>query len=102
VGDNNTGSLYLFRLNQSRDGFVLENELADLVAEPGEEAPLVFGRGFRITTEIQIGPEGALYLSSLARNEIYRITLIPEPGTAAILGLGLLGLALLRRRSTRS
>ena len=78
VGDNNTGSLYLFRLNGARDGFALSGDLADLVADGAERAKLLFGSNFFVTTDIEVGPDGA--------------------GTLA---LGLLSLAALRRRARR-
>ncbi len=66
VGDNNTGRLYLLRLNANRTGFVLTGGLADLVADTGAEtASLVFGRNFGTVTDLQIGPDGALYVTSL-------------------------------------
>lgn len=98
VGDNNTGSLYLFRLNGARDGFVLSGDLADLVADTGERAQLVFGSGFSVTTGIEVGPDGALYVLSLGQNRIYRIVPIPEPASGATLALGLVALTFLRRR----
>jgi len=104
VGDNNTGSLYLFRLNGARDGFVLSGNLADLVADGAERTQLLFGSNFSITTDIEVGPDGAVYVLSLGQNRFYRITAIPEPGTAGTFALGLFGLAALRRarRSGRS
>lgn len=97
VGDNNTGSLYLFRLNGARDGFDLSGNLADLVADGAERTQLLFGSGFFVTTDVEVGPDGAVYVLSLAQNGFYRITAIPEPGTAGTFALGLLGLAALRR-----
>jgi glucose/arabinose dehydrogenase len=96
VGDHNTGSLYLFRLNGARDGFDLSGDLADMVADGDERLQLVFGSNFWSTTGIEVGPDGAVYLLSYRRDSIYRITAIPEPGTAGTLALGLLGLAALR------
>jgi glucose/arabinose dehydrogenase len=100
VGDNNTGSLYLFRLNGARDGFELSGDLADLVADDAaERMQLIFGSGFVVTTDMQVGPDGALYVLSYVDSRVYRIAVIPEPGTAGALALGLLGLAALRRRA---
>jgi glucose/arabinose dehydrogenase len=97
VGDNNTGSLYLFRLNSARDGFELSGDLADMVADGAERAQLLFGSNFFVTTDIEIGPDGAVYVLSLSQDRFYRITAIPEPGSAGAFALGLLGLAALRR-----
>ena len=103
VGDNNTGALYLLRLNQTRDGFVLSGDLADLVADSAAERDrLAFGQGFGVVTGIEAGPDGALYVLSLSGHAIYRLAPVPEPTSAAMLAQGLLLLALLagRRRGT--
>ena len=61
VGDNNTGQLYLLRLNASRTGFVLTGDLADLVANtPHEANSLAFGHKFGTITDLELGPDGAL------------------------------------------
>lgn len=92
VGDNNTGRLYLLRLNANRTGFVLDGDLADLVADNGAEAALLeFGHNFGTTTDLQIGPDGALYVTSLTDGKVYRIAPlpVPEPQTWAMFGVGL-------------
>jgi hypothetical protein len=93
--------LYLLRLNAARDGFVLTGNLADLVADNGtEQGEIVFGSGFPTVTGLQVGPDGALYVSSYGAGTIYRIAPIPEPATWAVLlaGLLLLGMVVHRRR----
>ena len=86
----NAGRLWLLRLNPARDGFVTSGGLADLVADgESERATIAFGSGFGITTSIQVGPDGALYVMSLENGAIYRI--VPEPTgllpTVAVVGL---------------
>jgi aldose sugar dehydrogenase len=102
VGDNNNGNLYLFRLNAGRTGFVLTGGLADLVADSvAERDAVTFGTGFGAVTDIQIGPEGAVYVTSIGDGTIYKI--LPEPSTAVMLLVGSLALAVGRRlRGIRS
>jgi glucose/arabinose dehydrogenase len=78
----NRGHLYRFRLNEERTKFVFQDErLRDKVADntatddqtEGEE--ILWGLNFGIVTDIQAGPDGALYLvgpSSGAIRKIYR------------------------------
>jgi glucose/arabinose dehydrogenase len=92
VGDANNGNLYLFRLNTARTGFVLTGDLADLVADNVTEQNLSrFGQGFGSVTDIQIGPEGAVYVTSIGDGTVYKI--LPEPSTAVMLLVGSLALA---------
>ena len=75
VGDCNTGRLYKFTLNQDRDGFVFDTPgLADSIAnraDPVDE--IVFGQDFICITDIKVGPDGLLYVTSLVQNAIFRI-----------------------------
>ena len=73
VGDVNTGSLYHFKLNQQRDGLTLTGALADKVANTLQESQqVVFGQGFGTITDLQVGPDGYLYVLTFGGN-IYRI-----------------------------
>jgi glucose/arabinose dehydrogenase len=102
VGENNNARLRLFRLNAARDGFVLSGLLADQVLDPGDPS-LVFGDGFSVTTDIQVGPDGAVYIATLGNGQIVRIAPVPEPKVWALSLAGLLVVlwAVFRRRSGR-
>jgi glucose/arabinose dehydrogenase len=98
VGDNNTRALYLLTLNDNRDGFDLEGALSDGIADStNERNALRIGTDFGVVTDIQVGPDGGVYVLSLSNNAVYRIT--PEPGSAAMLALAVP--MLLRRRRKR-
>jgi glucose/arabinose dehydrogenase len=75
VGDCNTGNLYRFRLDPSRTEFVFSSPaLADKVLNVGEPmAEILFGTGFGCITDIEVGPDGLIYIVSLSEERIYRI-----------------------------
>ncbi len=96
VGDIVPDRLYAFTLNDSRTGFELPGDLADEVIDFGDPlSPILFGTGSGGVTDLQVGPDGALYVLSYGDGAIYRI--IPEPASAAMLS-GLSTALLLRRR----
>jgi aldose sugar dehydrogenase len=73
VGDVDTGSIYHFRLNQQRNGLVLTGSLAGKVANtPQDSQQIVFAHGFSTITDLQVGPDGYLYVLTIA-GTIYRI-----------------------------
>ena len=74
VGDVNTGNLYNFKLNPQRTGFLLNGSLVDKVANTPEELQqVIFGKGFGVITDIQVGPEdGYLYILTY-QGTIYKI-----------------------------
>jgi glucose/arabinose dehydrogenase len=76
VGDTNLGQLYALPLNPMRDGLALTGipGLADLVADDDTERDaLLFGEAFGVTTDLEVGPDGHLYVVSLSNGAIYRI-----------------------------
>ena len=74
VGDINNGNLYHFVPNANRDGFVLNGPLKDGVADtPAEFNSVLFGVDFGGITDLKVGPDGFLYVSSFFNGEIYRI-----------------------------
>ena len=98
VGDNNSGQLFRFPLNASRNAFDFSAfpALQDLVADDNNERDLLsIGSGFGVVTDLEIGPDRALYVVSLSGGSITRITgpgqlKRPALGNAGILLLGAL------------
>ena len=76
VGDCNFGNLYKFELNSDRTGFVFDDPaLADNTINTGERTEeTIFGTGFGCITDLEVGPDGSLYVVSLTHGAIYRIT----------------------------
>jgi len=81
VGDINNGLLYRFILNEARDDISFDSGytgntalLADKeVNDPKENQPFVFGQGFGGITDIEVGPDGFLYVLSYT-GSLFRIT----------------------------
>ncbi len=74
VGDNNFGNLYALPLNAGRTGFALSGMLADLVADNQTEANLVrLGQEFGPVTDLELGPDGHVYVVDIGGGRILRI-----------------------------
>jgi len=74
VGDNNFGNIYRFEPNPQRSAFVLTGGLADGVADDdSERTQAVWGSDFGVVTDLEIGPDGYLYVVSLSDGSIYRV-----------------------------
>ncbi len=81
VGDINNGNLYRFTLNEERDDIELINgtysgdldALSDNeVDETMELSPVIFGQGFGGITDLDVGPDGYLYVLTFP-GDLYRI-----------------------------
>ncbi len=100
VGDYLSGSIYHFVPNAARTGFVFTNPgLVDKVADgPGELSELVFGTGFGGEggiglhnnfggiTDLEVGPDGLLYVVSTGLGKVFAISRL---GSDAIVDLAL-------------
>jgi aldose sugar dehydrogenase len=70
VGDIIRGNLYLFEVNENRDGISLDtaqqqSDLTDLVVDNEDElSAITFASGFGGITDIETGPDGSLYVLS--------------------------------------
>jgi aldose sugar dehydrogenase len=74
IADVHTGRIYHFELNQNRTGLLLNGSLRDKVGNTyGELDPVIFARGFGIITDLEIGPDGYLYVVALNDGKIYRV-----------------------------
>jgi aldose sugar dehydrogenase len=77
VGDALHGNVYHFDLSEDRSELDLGEELDDKIADTEEtgEDQIVFGRGFGVVSDLEVGPEdGYLYIVSHSNGKIYRIT----------------------------
>ena len=81
VGSIVTGNIYHFDLNEDRTQLVLAGELEDKIAETRETGTedIVFGEGFAGISDLEVGPDGYLYVVSLGQGKIFRIV----PGDAS-------------------
>jgi aldose sugar dehydrogenase len=67
VGGFNYGLLFHFDLDEERRNFVLQEPLTDKVADNDDETNgIIFGSGFGSITDIEVGPDGDLYLLTFA------------------------------------
>lgn len=74
VSDVHHGRIYHFDLNEHRDGLILPGRLADKVADTdGETNDIIFGSNLGGISDMAVGHDGYLYISSFARGTIYRV-----------------------------
>jgi aldose sugar dehydrogenase len=76
VGDIVNGRIYHFELNQDRTELILDGLLANKVAATEsvtELEQIIFAEGFGGITDLEVGPDGYLYVVSLGQGAIYRI-----------------------------
>jgi len=74
LADFNNFQLYRLELEAARTGLVLGGPLADGVADSPAERDLArFGQGFGVVTDMQVGPDGWLYLTDYYGGRLRRI-----------------------------
>jgi hypothetical protein len=97
-------------MNEQRNGFAFSRvELADNVANKGERMDeIVFGTGFGCISDIEMGPDGLLYISSLSEGAIFRLVPAEPQDSGAVMyalagaaGAGIIVYAV-RRRAKRT
>jgi hypothetical protein len=66
VADFHNGNIYHFDLNEERTELALAGDLEDKVADNIDELEgIIFGEGFGGITDMEVGPDGYLYVLSL-------------------------------------
>ena len=79
VSDANTGTIYHFDLNQNRTGLQLSESLQDKIANNLNELKSISSVvGFGRITDMQVGPDGYLYILSSDDDETSIDRLIPN------------------------
>ena len=76
VGDENNGNIYDIKLDSKRQNLDLKDGLADKIANDTSELnSVIIARGFGKVTDMEIGPDGLLYILSGQKRttSIYRI-----------------------------
>jgi glucose/arabinose dehydrogenase len=76
VGDIKSGNIYIFNLSENRKSLDLNEPLDDKVANKKEElSGIIFGHGFGGITDLEVGPDGYLYVLAYDKEDgtIYRI-----------------------------
>jgi hypothetical protein len=97
LGDVVQRQLYALPLNSARTGFDLAAlpGLADLVADsPAERDAVRLGTDMAVT-DLEIGPDGALYVAKIVPGALYRITADTEVPALPGWGVGAIALLLL-------
>ncbi len=82
VGSDSIGTIFHFDLNGARTELQLDGVLKDKIANNNEELDdIIFAQGFGLITDIEIGPDGYLYILSKYQNKpaIFRISPNVEP-----------------------
>jgi len=77
VSDIKFGNIYHFKLNEDRTQLVLNDVLQDKIANTMEESKdTIFGHGFGGITDLEVGPDGYLYVLTFdsTNGTIYKIT----------------------------
>jgi aldose sugar dehydrogenase len=76
VGDIKSGNIYIFNLSENRKSLDLNEPLDDKVADKKEElSSIIFGHGFGGITDLEVGPDGYLYVLAYDKEDgrIYRV-----------------------------
>jgi glucose/arabinose dehydrogenase len=79
VGDNNFGNIYHFDLSKDRRELSLGGVLNDKIADNKTELnDIIFGKWFDGITDLDVGPDGYLYVLSYKGDNVYIYRILPK------------------------
>jgi glucose/arabinose dehydrogenase len=85
AGDVKYGNLYHFDPNNARNGLELTGSLKDKIANNSEEREsVIFGRNFGGIVDLEISPDGYLYVLAIARLDELTASLNKDSGTGTV------------------
>jgi glucose/arabinose dehydrogenase len=85
VASFQTGEIYHFNMNEERSGLVLTGPLEDKVENNHEGYDgIKFARNFDAITDLKVGPDGYLYVTTFFGGEIYRILSVEDAANTAV------------------
>ena len=77
-------AIFITKLDEQRTGLLLDDALEDQIGtiEELEQHGPVFGHGFGVITDIEVGPDGYLYILTFGKEDgtIYRIVPTEKDG----------------------
>lgn len=76
VADSNNGNLYHFNLSEDRTKLVFNGSVTENMAhslQRDELDTILFGEGFGSITDLEVGPDGYLYVVSYEEGKIFKI-----------------------------
>jgi aldose sugar dehydrogenase len=74
VADVHKGNIYRFQLDEDREELRLWGSLDDKIANTTSELKdVIFGEGFGGITDLEVGPDGYLYIVSIGQGKIFKI-----------------------------
>ena len=74
VSDVHEGQIYYFQLSGDRTELILSGLLQDKIANSTSELDnVILAEGFGGITDLEVGPDGYLYVTSIGQGKIFRI-----------------------------
>jgi aldose sugar dehydrogenase len=79
VGDFNNGNIYHFDLNKERTKLILNGTLEDTIVDTSDELQnIIFAQGFGGITDMEVGPDGYLYILSFYEGQGTIFRIVPD------------------------
>jgi aldose sugar dehydrogenase len=79
VGSAKNGTIFHFDLNENRTHLALDGPLSDKVANtPQELDDVTFAKGIGLVTDVQVGPDGYLYVLTSIKHDAVLFKIVPR------------------------